>query len=253
MADRLRRGPEAGHERVASPRLMASRCSWHVLPRSLIPRRNAVVPRRARDDPASAGARVTQTLEAATEVSAFLNTQANAARAIIDRAVLRRRRRSAAPSEHEVSAASGRSQVPAIAARDVPWWPMPVSPRPGARSRYCRGVLAMVRGGTYTHAAGLFRYSVSGSCPTSRRCSTTRPDSCPRWRLWHRTRATPSSPNSLTAATARFLTRDLARPTGGFFSALDADTDGVEGVTGRRHERPGAGRAALALAEASSA
>ena len=69
-----------------------------------------------------------------------------------------------------------------------------------------------------------------GSCRTSRRCSTTTRCS-PR-----RTSTPGSSPASeryrrVTEETLDYVLRELRLPEGGFASAQDADTDGVEGLT----------------------
>ena len=74
------------------------------------------------------------------------------------------------------------------------------------------------------------RSTPAGSCRTSRRCCTTTRCSCPptctagsvlgheRWR-------------GVVEETCDYLLRELRLPDGGFASAQDADTDGVEGLT----------------------
>ena len=74
------------------------------------------------------------------------------------------------------------------------------------------------------------RWTSTGPCRTSRRCSTTTRCCCG---------STPSCggspatrwPRRIADETAAFLLRDLGTADGGLASALDADTDGVEGLT----------------------
>ena len=101
-----------------------------------------------------------------------------------------------------------------------------------ARRRRCE---AMARGGMYDQLARrvrpLQRRRAAGSCRTSRRCSTTTRCCCGS------TRTSPGSPaRALARAGGRGDRRrsccgTCARAEGGFASALDADTDGVEGLT----------------------
>ena len=199
-----------------------------------------------------------ETLEAATEVSAFLNTQANAARAIIDRESLDAAAEALLQAEDEEFGGFGGApkfpQSPLVTFL-VAYARLTGDQAPALAA--LRGVLAMVRGGTYDHAGGgLFRYSVDA-----------------QWLVPHFEKMLYDQAGLLSSlaavapyandaefaelahcagATARFLTRDLARPTGGFFSALDADTDGVEGATyvWTRDELTGVlDEPALALAE----
>ena len=81
---------------------------------------------------------------------------------------------------------------------------------------------------------GFHRYSVddaAGSCRTSRRCSTTTrcssPRTCTRWLVTGEERY-----REVVERDARLRAARAARcPSGGFASAQDADTDGVEGLT----------------------
>ena len=69
-----------------------------------------------------------------------------------------------------------------------------------------------------------------GSCRTSRRCCTTTPCCCASTSTCGGPPASPLA-ERVARETADFLLRDLRTPEGGFASALDADTDGVEGLT----------------------
>ena len=70
----------------------------------------------------------------------------------------------------------------------------------------------------------------TGWCRTSRRCCTTTPCCFACTRTGGARRASPLA-ERVVAETAEFLLRDLRTEQGGFASALDADTDGVEGLT----------------------
>ena len=112
----------------------------------------------------------------------------------------------------------------------------------------------MARGGMYDQLARrvrpLQRGRRGGWCRTSRRCSTTTRCCCGCTRTWPGSPGT-ALPRRIAEETAAFLLRDLRTAEGGFASALDADTDGVEGLTyawtpaqlreraRRRRRRPG--------------
>ena len=83
---------------------------------------------------------------------------------------------------------------------------------------------------SWAAASTATRSTPRGSCPTSRRCSTTT-------RCW---RAHTSRPHQVTGdaryrevagSTLDYLLRELRLEHGGFASAQDADTDGSEGLT----------------------
>ena len=92
---------------------------------------------------------------------------------------------------------------------------------------------AMARGGMYDQLAGGFaRYSVDAQWVVPH-FEKMLYDNALLLRLYvHWWRATGSETAKRVAVeTADFLLRDLRTPEGGFASALDADTDGVEGLT----------------------
>jgi uncharacterized protein YyaL (SSP411 family) len=92
---------------------------------------------------------------------------------------------------------------------------------------------AMARGGMYDQLGGGFaRYSVDGQWVVPH-FEKMLYDNALLLRVYlHWWRATGSSfARRVVIETADFLLRDLRTPEGGFASALDADTDGVEGLT----------------------
>jgi uncharacterized protein YyaL (SSP411 family) len=100
--------------------------------------------------------------------------------------------------------------------------------------RMATGTLeAMARGGIYDQLAGGFaRYSVDAHWVVPH-FEKMLYDNALLLRVYlHHWRATGASwARRVADETAAFLVRDLVTPEGGFASALDADTDGVEGLT----------------------
>src|SRR3954463_954075 len=100
--------------------------------------------------------------------------------------------------------------------------------------RMARGTLeAMARGGIYDQLAGGFaRYSVDAGWVVPH-FEKMLYDNALLLRVYlHLWRATGEQwARRVADETAAFLLRDLATPEGGFASALDADTNGVEGLT----------------------
>ncbi|RZT83988.1 hypothetical protein EV383_0821 [Pseudonocardia sediminis] len=97
-------------------------------------------------------------------------------------------------------------------------------------SRTCE---AMARGGMYDQLAGGFaRYSVDAGWVVPH-FEKMLYDNAQLLRAYAHLARRTGSPlaHRVTVATAEFLMRDLRTPEGGFASALDADTDGVEGLT----------------------
>jgi uncharacterized protein YyaL (SSP411 family) len=92
---------------------------------------------------------------------------------------------------------------------------------------------AMARGGIYDQLAGGFaRYSVDEAwvVPHFEKMLYDNALLLRVYLHWHRLTGAPLA-ERIARETADFLLRDLGTPDGGFASALDADTDGVEGLT----------------------
>jgi uncharacterized protein len=92
---------------------------------------------------------------------------------------------------------------------------------------------AMARGGMYDQLAGGFaRYSVDAAwvVPHFEKMLYDNALLLRGYLHWWRRSSTPLA-RRIATETADFLLRDLRTPQGGFASALDADTDGVEGLT----------------------
>jgi uncharacterized protein len=92
---------------------------------------------------------------------------------------------------------------------------------------------AMARGGMYDQLAGGFaRYSVDHAwvVPHFEKMLYDNALLLRAYLHWWRRTSAPLA-ERVARETAEFLLRDLATPDGGFASALDADTDGVEGLT----------------------
>src|SRR6202008_172516 len=96
--------------------------------------------------------------------------------------------------------------------------------------RTCR---AMARGGIYAQLAGGFaRYSVDAQWVVPHFEKMLYDNALLLRAYLHFWRVTDSPLAARVAReTADFIVRDLGTPEGGFASALDADTDGVEGLT----------------------
>jgi uncharacterized protein YyaL (SSP411 family) len=108
--------------------------------------------------------------------------------------------------------------------------------RTGARSSLAmvaRTCVAMARGGMYDQLAGGFaRYSVDADwvVPHFEKMLYDNALLLRVYLHWWRITGDPLA-RRIADETAAFLLRDLRTPQGGFASALDADTDGVEGAT----------------------
>jgi uncharacterized protein YyaL (SSP411 family) len=92
---------------------------------------------------------------------------------------------------------------------------------------------AMARGGIYDQLAGGFaRYSVDDAwvVPHFEKMLYDNALLLRGYTHWYR-RTGSALAERIARETAEFLVRDLRTPEGGFASALDADTDGVEGLT----------------------
>ena len=132
---------------------------------------------------------------------------------------------------------------------------VPAAPRRRSTSRSARSTACAPAACTTSSAAAstATRSTRSGSCRTSRRCSTTTRCSSPRICTRSCSRARTSY-RSVVEDTIEYALRELRLDGGGFASAQDADTDGVEGLTftldgrgARGRDRSGPRRAAPAL------
>ena len=102
-----------------------------------------------------------------------------------------------------------------------------------ALSMASRTFEAMARGGMYDQLGGGFaRYSVDAEwvVPHFEKMLYDNALLLRAYLHWWRATADPMA-RRVVEETAEFLLRDLRTPEGGFASALDADTDGVEGLT----------------------
>jgi uncharacterized protein len=96
-----------------------------------------------------------------------------------------------------------------------------------------RTLEAMARGGMYDQLAGGFaRYSVDPAwvVPHFEKMLYDNALLLRAYLHWYRSTGSPLA-ERIARETADFVLRDLGTPQGGFASALDADTDGVEGLT----------------------
>ena len=104
---------------------------------------------------------------------------------------------------------------------------------PGSLAMAEQTLVAMARGGLYDQLAGGFaRYSVDAAwvVPHFEKMLYDNALLLRAYLHWWRLTATPLA-ERVVRETAEFLLHDLRTPEGGFASALDADTDGVEGLT----------------------
>jgi uncharacterized protein len=104
---------------------------------------------------------------------------------------------------------------------------------PASLEMAVRTLQAMARGGIYDQLAGGFaRYSVDQSwvVPHFEKMLYDNAQLLRVYLHWWRLTAAPLA-ERVVRESAEFLLRDLGTPEGGFASALDADTDGVEGLT----------------------
>ena len=96
-----------------------------------------------------------------------------------------------------------------------------------------RTFTAMARGGIYDQLGGGFaRYAVDATwtVPHFEKMLYDNALLLRAYTLWWKADGSPLA-KRIAEETAQFLLRDLRTPEGGFASALDADTDGVEGLT----------------------
>ena len=96
-----------------------------------------------------------------------------------------------------------------------------------------RTLISMARGGIYDQLGGGFaRYSVDGQwvVPHFEKMLYDNALLLRAYTHWWRLTSHPMA-ERIARETADFLLADLSTPEGGFASALDADTDGVEGIT----------------------
>ncbi len=104
---------------------------------------------------------------------------------------------------------------------------------PSALAMAARTFEAMARGGMYDQLGGGFaRYSVDAEwvVPHFEKMLYDNALLLRAYLHWWRATGSPLA-RRVVEETAEFLLRDLRTPEGGFASALDADTDGVEGLT----------------------
>ena len=147
----------------------------------------------------------------------------------------RRRRGLAATYDERARRLRRRPEVPAVDGAGVPAAARTPAPATPSALRMAGGTARGDGARRHLRPAGrrlrpLLRGRAAGSCRTSRRCSTTTRCCCASTCTCG---ARPGADWARRVAdeTAAFLIRDLGTAEGGFASALDADTDGVEGLT----------------------
>ncbi len=175
-----------------------------------------------------------QTMRTAEEVSSFLREMQAGARGPVSRIEIEAAAAACRSIEDTRNGGLGGApkfpQVPALrfllayGSRTAEAWPL---------ESVRRATLAMIRGGIYDHVGGgLFRYATDATWTVPHFEKMLYDQAQLLSLLAHIQTLEPSEEYAHAArGTVAFLERELARPESGFFSSLDADTEGVEGAT----------------------